>query len=517
MAKKKSVRQRIIVIILGLFFSIILLEIIVRLTGFVFLSFQEYKNKKILQEKDTFRILCLGESMTVNMYPDPLEEILNKKIPEMEFSVIDEGRTGTNSKYIVLVLDEKLDKYKPDMVVVMTGCNDSKDILPYGNVPISEKLPFKAYRLVRILWYNIVNKTKEVEIYNLREEDDFQQDNSIHPTINNSQEKQPKESANLTVSNYHGYIEKLGIRYCNQGECEKAEEFFKKTIEINRKNKGIYLELAQCYMVRLKYRRAEWILKKFTEITPEDSYLYIDLGWIYRMTGRYEEAEKTLKRAIKLKPKSVAAYHMLGSCYLDKGKYDKAEMILKKAIEVDPKFEPAYTELGICYRTQGDMEGIHQLSEKILKANIKSDVLYAFVGVSYRELGMYREAKKYFKKAKMLRLKYYNIATRNNYHKIKEVVTQRGIPLVCVQYPLRSIEPLKKLFDSTEGIIFVDNEGIFKKALRLGKYDDHFIDNFGGDFGYCTPLGNRLLAENVANVILNEYFSIKTKHRLLLQ
>ena len=76
-----------------------------------------------------------------------------------------------------------------------------------------------------------------------------------------------------------------------------------------------------------------------------------------------------------------------------------------------------------------------------------------------------------------------------------------------MQYPLRSIEPLKKLFDSTEGIIFVENKKIFEDALRHDRYEDYFADNFGGEFGHGTPLGNRLIAENVANVILKEVFN----------
>jgi hypothetical protein len=30
---------------------------------------------------------------------------------------------------------------------------------------------------------------------------------------------------------------------------------------------------------------------------------------------------------------------------------------------------------------------------------------------------------------------------------------------------------------------------------------------FGGDFGHCTPKGNMLLAQNIADVILGEVFN----------
>ena len=72
---------------------------------------------------------------------------------------------------------------------------------------------------------------------------------------------------------------------------------------------------------------------------------------------------------------------------------------------------------------------------------------------------------------------------------------------------MRSIEPLKKIFAQDEGIIFVDNESIFREALKKASHKEYFEDMFGGDFGHCTEKGNKLLAENIANVILKEVFN----------
>ena len=33
------------------------------------------------------------------------------------------------------------------------------------------------------------------------------------------------------------------------------------------------------------------------------------------------------------------------------------------------------------------------------------------------------------------------------------------------------------------------------------KYEDLFIDQYGGDFGHCTDLGNTLIAENAVNTL----------------
>ena len=86
---------------------------------------------------------------------------------------------------------------------------------------------------------------------------------------------------------------------------------------------------------------------------------------------------------------------------------------------------------------------------------------------------------------------------------MKQILHRRGIKLVCVQYPGRSIIPLKRLFDSTAGMVFVDNELPFKHALVQEKNDEYFWDNIYGDFGHFTEKGHRIVAENIAEAILN--------------
>lgn len=89
-----------------------------------------------------------------------------------------------------------------------------------------------------------------------------------------------------------------------------------------------------------------------------------------------------------------------------------------------------------------------------------------------------------------------------NFHNIQDIVKKEDIIFVAMQYPLRQIEPLKKIF-LDENTIFVDNENNFKKALSKTKYEDLFVDNFGGDFGHGTKSGNLLIAKNIFEKIEN--------------
>jgi hypothetical protein len=100
---------------------------------------------------------------------------------------------------------------------------------------------------------------------------------------------------------------------------------------------------------------------------------------------------------------------------------------------------------------------------------------------------------------------------RRNYREVKRILDRRKIKLVCVQYPMLQLLSLKAIFNGQNGVIFVDNENIFKEAVQKSGYQKYFTDSFGVEFGHCTAEGNRLLAQNLANVILKEYFNIGTK------
>ena len=70
-----------------------------------------------------------------------------------------------------------------------------------------------------------------------------------------------------------------------------------------------------------------------------------------------------------------------------------------------------------------------------------------------------------------------------------------------MQYPMRPVDLLKQLLPQSTDVIFVDNEKKFKELVAQESYDYYFIDRFAGDFGHCTPKGNQLIAEHLADII----------------
>ena len=405
-----SITKKIILILFGIFLSLILLEIGLHIGEFIFLSLQEHGNKTTVKQKKGYVIMCLGESTTAaggeNSYPRQLEDILNKRNVGIKFKVINKGVPAVNSYTIVSNLEENLNRYNPDMVTIMMGINDQRDILHYEKIPLSKKYIPKIFKLANLLWQHSVNKVKGIEFYNTKKSDEDE----------------------IKTGWYH----------------------------IDTKN----------------HKKTEKMLLKESKTNPNNTWAYFKLGWYYTHRKEYKKAEELLKSDIRIHPDKNWSYVLLGFIYTEQTMYYKAQNMLLKAIEIDPK------------------------DYMVLK----------FLGLCYKKWGKYSLANEYFDKATKLQIKYYCPVTRYYFQILQDIVTKRKIKLVAIQYPVLSIELLKNMFQNTDDIIFVDNEMPFKKAIEQGSYDKYFIDSFAGDFGHCTPEGNKLLAGNIANVIIQKLF-----------
>lgn len=241
-------------------------------------------------------------------------------------------------------------------------------------------------------------------------------------------------------------------------------------------------------------------------MNPANDLAYFGLGWSYRMAGRFYEAEVLVKKAIELNPKNDWAYIVLGKLYQCNGKKIETEEAFRKAVRLEPKADIwAYARLGayFSHKPGGFPEAEKQL-RKSVELRPGNGTVYRALESLYKEMDKKELAEEYGRKIARFELNEYSPVAVTNYRKLKTILDRRGVKFVCMQYPMRSVESLKRIFDDQSGIIFVDNEKIFKKAVAKGNYRDYFIDNFAGDFGHCNLKGNKLIAANLAGVILKE-------------
>jgi Tfp pilus assembly protein PilF len=387
---------------------------------------------------------------------------------------------ATNTALILSQLEGNIQKYKPDMVIVMMGINDSGAHMPQEYATSSKIIcflrNFKTYKLMRLLKMHAV--TKIANFIPNYQSGHKEAGPYLFPQSRNKHDLVIKIISPLMSQAYKEHIE-LGRRYQVQGKIDLAKEEFRRAIAINPQYTDAYFQLA-------------WLSEQ-----KESEELVRQISGI-------------LREAIEVKPYDISVrdnYSLLGvnliDCY---AKFVEAEEIFKKILEIYPYDFNAFINLGRCYRGKKEYALSEKMFQKALALGIKEREVFQNLAVLYNEMGNYKLSEEYFKKANELNFYYYCLETINNYKAMKSILDKRKIKLVCVQYPMRSIAPLKNIFAGKKDIIFVDNEIVFKEAVNRSGYKEYFKDNFAGDFGHCTPKGNRLLAENIAKVILKEVF-----------
>ncbi len=320
-------------------------------------------------------------------------------------------------------------------------------------------------------------------------------------------EKMFKKALEIEPKDQNIYLG-LGWHYDSLRDYSKAEKMFKKAIALNPEVSNSYFEAGGFYNQQGAYLEAQEMFKKAIEINPKVSNSYLEAGCFYDQQGAYLEAQEMFKKAIELSPDDSGAYFGLGDCYSKQGKQTQAEEILQKAIKIFPHEKRGYIILGQCYTKQGRFLQAEEMFKKAIALNPEDDTGYEDLELFYRGQHKYSHGESIRKEwIRIFRdTDNYSSITRHNYNRLKEIVLRRGIKLVCVQYPRRRLDSLKKILNYDKNIIFVDNEKVFNEAIEKRVYEDYFEDRFASDFGHCTPKGNWLLASNVAEVLINEYF-----------
>ena len=230
---KKQIRittkQKVGLILFGIFLTLVILELGLRVGGFVLSSYQRTSNKKSFDAD--YRILCLGESTTADIYgpknswPAQLEIILNNKTSEIKFKIFNEGIGGTNTAIILSRLNENLEKYNPNMVITMMGINDGDMSLVYKE-SIKNKIflmfqDFRVYKLSKLIFDSFKSKIKTNKKFN---NTNYNID-KFHKTDEVFSEKTDKNPDN------EEFYWTLGSLYFNRGRLDEAEEVLMKGLK----------------------------------------------------------------------------------------------------------------------------------------------------------------------------------------------------------------------------------------------------------------------------------------------
>jgi len=212
-------------------------ELILQITG---LFFALKIKKQNLAKGGDIHIICIGDSFTYGLgvprseaYPSQLEKVLNNAYPQKHIKVINLGVPGYNSSQCLNTIKEKLDYYKPKIILVMSGMNNCWNFTDSSyfkikqtkhNSPLNFRAKLidtllcklKTYKLIKIAFLNITDRLKSTKPQHYHEQ----------PTLPKREFLMPLRSAELT-----GLL-KEGLRYFEQGQYDLSEVYYRKALEL---------------------------------------------------------------------------------------------------------------------------------------------------------------------------------------------------------------------------------------------------------------------------------------------
>lgn len=483
-------------------------ETLLQITSFIY---RHQKNRIYpacsLDNAANLKIMCLGESTTYGDYP----VFLAKELAPQNITVIDEGVPGADTTHIAQNLPKLYNRHKPDIALLMLGVNDLPEnendyVRLYAGVKPGweQKLTnvCRTYAVARyLLWHFIfAKKTAPQQKTSPKPMQSYYGDYSLGTDVAflNGRHR------NITTKRAEKEIEAIQkVTIKTKDDCE---EFLRDILLSEEIYPEIFFEaFAKVYddyisknTDEIKQRGLEFLA--FAQTLKETkSNLRFQMLTEYSITLTYSGTDERIRKTLKLSPHDPYAmcldtetkhnlmnaeithpfdYIHLTSHMIHKQQYKEAAQIYKQAARRYPHLRWVLAQQANTALTLG---GQQEQAKNLAPYLPQTQLQNLPEGIRGKDVPK---------------------ITIKNYNAIVDFLLERGCMVICMQYPMRSVEVLKNIIKNKNRVFFVDNEAVFKNAVKDDGYASIFYDTFAGDFGHCTRRGNWFLAQNAAKTVV---------------
>jgi len=540
--------------------SLVLIEGGLRLVGLEMRTVQRARNAAALRSEDAIRVLCTGESTTAlggdQSYPAQLQQVLQERRPDREFRVINTGVGGADTALLLSLMPRNLETYRPHVVVAMMGFNDNVGLGSSGFPRWDQTLPdadtaltdreglrhrLKTYRLAELLWFAVVSRHDRVP--EIAEGTPPEVLAGLPPASMGAPPGHAEENAGphrYYADHGRPAVLQQAQHRARSGDPEGAAALFREAARDEELAVRALVEWGETEEAAGELEAAEALFVEASAHDPEAGFPSFGRGRVALRRGDCDDAMAHFERAAARDPRCGHGLVGAALCFEIQEDEVRAHGALEDALKykralptvLDEAEGAAYAqlyrvegrggevwdqlarfeggnpqdELGYIARidlleSTGRTDRIDQLALEV-EAAVPSDIVALRLAQHYHDRDDPLRATQFLTLARTARGADISPMTRDSYAQLQDLLADRGIPFVAVQYANRPVAPLKTMIQWHPDVAFVDNEAVFQEALREHGFDDLFWDHCYGDLGHGTPLGNRILAENVATTVL---------------
>ena len=127
-------------------------------------------------------------------------------------------------------------------------------------------------------------------------------------------------------------LDLLGDAYTQTKDLPKAEQAYRKAVELDPSELSHQRGLAQTLMSEEKFSDALKVYQKLADLMPDDADIYLRIAQIYREMHQLDRAEESLLKARQYAPGSLEVMYNEAMLYQAQGRYDDAIRVLSDAI-----------------------------------------------------------------------------------------------------------------------------------------------------------------------------------------
>jgi len=154
-------------------------------------------------------------------------------------------------------------------------------------------------------------------------------------------------------------LDLLGDAYTQAHDLAKAEEAYRKAVELDPSELSHQRGLGQTLLAEEKYPEALKIYEKLADVMPDDSDVYLRIAQIYRELHQLDKAEQNLVKARQYAPGSLEVMYNEAMLYQAQGRYEDAIRVLSDAVTgikgQPPSLPSRRRSLAILYQQLGQL------------------------------------------------------------------------------------------------------------------------------------------------------------------
>lgn len=170
-------------------------------------------------------------------------------------------------------------------------------------------------------------------------------------------------------------------------------------LEVIKKYPESYIahkKLAEYYLQRDEDEKAEDEYRKLIELQPDEYENYCKLAQIFENEGKSDNAIHTLRQLLEIKPDYTDASLLLGNILYNNEKFKEAILVYKSAIKHNPKEYFLYYQMGMTYTRLNDFNSAKECYQKAGTINSIQDISNLSIGQIYLLFEEYEQAEEYF-------------------------------------------------------------------------------------------------------------------------